>query len=190
MLNERTHNGDTGYTFDIQIAFWDAINLKLNQQQEIAHKYYDWFMEPSFQPVEERRHAQMLREALERPAFLDPVEYERSVDDLVQAFADTLELLRTGYWYNRRRELVDSVLPSFRYDDPYRSALAVLEDSLQELYEWLQQHQHELEMFGTRRYAAAAREYTKRRTELLEMANTLFEGFGIDPIWVPGTRAR
>lgn len=170
------------FPFRVEIWFWDNINERLNRAPEIAFPYFTGLM-ASYRAKSAIDHAHVLRQALDRPAFLDPFTYERSVLDLEHALGDTLAFLKTGYLYTRERDIVASALPAWKYeDDHYRKFINRFEQKLQLLYSWVQRRRSDLETPGRASYARASQKYIKDRKNLLDLANRTFQDLHISPI--------
>lgn len=140
-LQDLAHRLDRSgdYDFKVTIRFWDDAITALNGMYSVASAYYSEWLERN-EVTADHDHRRKLRIAFDRPAFVDDIHFERSVDDLLQAVKDTLVFLKAGLLYDRYdRTLIAQALPfSLLSDAKYIEGLAKVLSLLTELEQALQ----------------------------------------------------
>ena len=96
--------------FSVSIWNWDQINDWLNRYAAAGISYVQHVLLGE-RPAAERTHAEALRIALDRPAFLRAAFAEHNFDHQIEAIKDTSQFLRTGYLHTRDGQFVTGVLP-------------------------------------------------------------------------------
>lgn len=163
--------------FNVSVWSWDEINIHLNRLPGVALDYVQSVLMGSTQ-ASELQHATHLREALDRPALLYGAHAERDFLAQVEALKDTSAFLRTGLLYTRAGVLV-SGLPYRRYSDKYAGNLGKVVDRVARLDSYTTQHLGKLINQADQDHTHSLNEAEKRRIAILDVANTIFEEWGL-----------
>lgn len=158
--------------FSVEIWSWDEINNHLNRLGALGVAYAQHVL---MGPAEdaERQHAEHLREALDRPAFLRMAHSERNFIDQREAVKDTSAFLRTGYLYTRDNRFV-SGLPHRRYGEDYSASLSTILRAVDALDAFLGRHAKVLMDQAAVEHAEAIVDLDTRRMAVLKAANRAF----------------
>lgn len=167
-------------TFGVELWSWDDINNYMNRLPGVAIPYAEHVLLGS-QPDAERGHAEHLREALDRPAFLRRAEAEHSFLEQLQAVRDTSSFLRTGRHYTRTQQFV-SALPYRRYSDEYSTRLQGLLKAVDAMDNTLRKSLHALQDPNSPDHVASMVALDGRRMEVLKAANRVFSDQDLDPL--------
>lgn len=131
----------------VSVWAWEAINEQLNIMPGLAGQYAAAVLTPY--PLEEtrKRHAQVLRLALNRPAVLDGFQYEFDFAKQAAGLRSIAGFINTGNLYDRDGVLVDSV-PPYDADDDYRAALNALKANVMALARHIETRLFELQQYS------------------------------------------
>lgn len=123
------------YPFNIEILFWDDINVLLNTSDQIITQFYSEFAK-NFGVNDMKNHLEMLSKAFDRPAFIDDFMYELNYQDFGKALSNTMAFLKTGYLYdNYQNNIISHMIPSYKIPDKnYKEFLFNLENKICQLY--------------------------------------------------------
>lgn len=170
------------YGFPVDIWFWDDLNEKINRAADVAQAYFSKITLEA-QPAAASAHAEALQHALDRPAFLDSIHFERNVEELLEALARTKAFMRTGYLHDNLKNFVESTVPPHRIGDKrYSSFCTNFTKELDALYNFVLENKDELRDTTTNSGAAAAIRFTDQRSQLLQRANKEFRRHRLDEI--------
>lgn len=173
------------YGFAVDIWFWDDVDEKLNRSADKAREFYSKIMSEA-QPAAAKNQAEALKRALDRPAFRDVVDMDRDLGELVEAFANTLGFLRTGILYDNRKNLVESVPPPWKIDEPwYQTFLTDFTNSMQKLYDFTLKNKSFLMSPGTNPGNIACNQFMAKRNTLVGKANGAFRKLDIQELIIP-----
>lgn len=173
------------YGFGVEIWFWDDVDEKLNRSADKARDYYSKIMCEA-QPAAAKSHAEALRRALDRPAFRDAVDMDRDLGELVEAFANTMGFLKTGILYDNRQNLVESVPPPWKIEEPwYQTFLTDLTNSLQKLYDFTLKNKSVLMSPGSNPGNIACNQFMTKRNALVTKANGALKKLSIQELPIP-----
>lgn len=166
--------------FSVEIWSWDEINNHMNRLPGVGIPYAEHVLLGSA-PEAERQHAEHLREALDRPAFLRRAHAEHSFIDQRQAVKDTSSFLRTGRLYTRDGQFV-SGLPYRRYSPDYASRLEAVLKAVDGLDNHLGRSLDSLMNSSRRDHVAVTIELDSKRLAVLKAANRIFAEQAITPL--------
>ncbi|AZR93274.1 hypothetical protein BBB39_05385 [Bordetella trematum] len=88
------------YPFKITYWSWTRFNDSLNRSSRLVEESYAAYAQ-AFGEGTELLEVGALREAFDRPAFVDDFHHELSISDFLSALADTVLFLQTGYLRDR-----------------------------------------------------------------------------------------
>lgn len=88
------------YPFTITYWSWASFNDRLNRSSRLVEESYTAYAK-AFGEGAELLEVGALREAFDRPAFVDDFHHELSISDFLGALADTVLFLQTGYLRDR-----------------------------------------------------------------------------------------
>lgn len=171
---------------------WERINELLNTMPELAAQYTAAILTPFSLEDVKKRHVNLLRRALDRPALLDGFELEFNFSHQAAALRDIAGFISTGNLYDRSGILVDSVVP-YDGDDVYARALARLRKAILSLAQYIETNLSELQNYtfsaGVRRLDAtnvkSAKTYIDfeaKRIAILRKANVVLMEEGLAPL--------
>lgn len=163
--------------FKVSLWSWDEINNHLNRLPGVALDYVQSVLLGTAE-ASELQHAIHLREALDRPALLYGAHAERDFVAQADALKDTSAFLRTGLLYTRDGVLV-SGLPYRRYSEKYAGSLAKVADRIAKLDSYTGRQLAVLIDAADPDHQRAINEAEKRRIAVLDVANTIFEEWGL-----------
>jgi hypothetical protein len=163
--------------FTVEVWSWDDINNHMNRLPGVGIPYAEHVLIGSA-PVAEHQHAEHLREALDRPAFLRRAHAEHNFHEQQQAVRDTSSFLRTGHLYTRDGRFV-SGLPYRRYGEGYETQVAKVLRAIDALDNHLGRAMRDLTDEGRPGHAGAQIELDTRRLAVLTAANRIFRKQGI-----------
>jgi hypothetical protein len=166
--------------FDVSLWSWDEINNQLNRQPGVALDYVQLVLIGSPQSSE-KRHAEHLREAFDRPALLDGAHAERNFEAQLDALSDTSAFLRTGLLYTRNGVLV-SGLPYRRYGTEHAEAAATILKRVQKLSTFTKASLHIFRDWQNPRHQQTLNEAEKLRIAVLDAANVLLQRCDVPPL--------
>lgn len=164
--------------FTVEIWSWDDINNYMNRLPGVAIPYAEHVLLGS-QPRAEHEHAEHLREALDRPAFLRRAEQEHSFAEQLEAVRDTSSFLRTGRHYTRNQQFV-SALPYRRYSPEYSARLQALLKTVDAMDNHLRRSLRALQDPFDPKHIASKVTLDGRRMDVLKAANRVFLDQGLD----------
>jgi hypothetical protein len=95
-----TLNAAKSYPFKISYWSWARFNDGLNRSSKLVQESYKAYAK-AFDVKEETLELDALREAFDRPAFIDDFNYELSLADFLTALGDTVLFLQTGFLRDR-----------------------------------------------------------------------------------------
>jgi len=93
-------NAAKTYPFKITYWSWAHFNDSLNRSSKLVEESYKAYAK-AFDVNEELLELEALREAFDRPAFVDDFHHELSTTDFLTALADTVLFLQTGLLRDR-----------------------------------------------------------------------------------------
>ncbi|MBW4964056.1 hypothetical protein [Sulfitobacter sp. CW3] len=93
-------NNSNKYPFQISYWSWSHFNDNLNRSSRLVEESYRGYA-MTFGAGVELLEVNALREAFDRPAFLDNFHYELNISDFLSALGDTILFLQTGYLRDR-----------------------------------------------------------------------------------------
>ncbi len=93
-------NAAQTYPFKITYWSWSRFNDSLNRSSRLVEESYAAYAK-AFGVGAELLEINALREAFDRPAFIDDFHHELSVSDFLTALRDTVLFLQTGYLRDR-----------------------------------------------------------------------------------------
>ena len=93
-------NATKTYPFKITYWSWARFNDSLNRSSRLLEESYAAYAK-AFGAGAELLEINALREAFDRPAFVDDFHYELSTSDFLSALGDTVLFLQTGYLRDR-----------------------------------------------------------------------------------------
>ena len=166
--------------FSVELWSWDDINNYMNRLPGVAIPYAEHVLLGS-QPRAEQEHAEHLREALDRPAFLRRAAGEHSFADQRDALRDTSSFLRTGRHYTRAQQFV-SALPYRRYSPEYSAGLQDVLNAVDAMDGHLRRWLAALQDFSSPDHLLSMDELDVKRIEVLKAANRIFTNHGLDPL--------
>lgn len=167
--------------FSVSIWSWDQINDWLNRFAAAGISYVQHVLLGA-RPAAERAHAEALRIALDRPAFLRAALAEHNFDHQIEAIQDTSKFLRTGYLYTRDRQFVTGVLPLRSYSEEYVKLADPVKTAIDNLDSHLRKSIRELRDYNHSKHAESAAILDVKRIKVLTVANKVFAAQGVDPI--------
>jgi hypothetical protein len=166
--------------FSVELWSWDDINNHMNRLPGVAIPYAEHVLLGS-QPRAEHEHAEHLREALDRPAFLRRADAEHSFADQREAVQDTSSFLRTGRHYTRTQQFV-SALPYRRYSPDYSARLQAVMKAVDAMDNHLRRSLDALQDFSSPDHLPSMVTLDAKRMEVLKAANRVFTEQGLDPL--------
>lgn len=93
-------NAARTYPFKITYWSWAHFNDSLNRSNRLVKESYEAYAK-AFDVKEELLELEALREAFDRPAFVDDFHHELSTSDFLSALSDTVLFLQTGLLRDR-----------------------------------------------------------------------------------------
>lgn len=166
--------------FSVELWSWDDINNYMNRLPGVAIPYAEHVLLGS-QPRAEHEHAEHLREALDRPAFLRRAHGEHSFADQLEAVKDTSSFLRTGHHYTRTQQFV-SALPYRRYTQEYSARLEAVLKAVDAMDNHLRGSLDALQDTSSPHHVPSMVTLDARRMDVLKVANRVFSAQGLDPL--------
>lgn len=169
--------------FSVEIWNWDQINGWLNRYAAAGISYVQHVLLGA-RPQAEQGHAEALRIALDRPAFVRSADAEHNFDHQIEAIRDTSMFLRTGYLYTRDRQFVVGVLPLRSYSDEYVDLASPVLRAIDALDAHLRRRIDDLIDRSAPRHAEAAASLDTKRVAVLTAGNKVLVSRGLDRIFI------
>lgn len=117
--------------FSVEVWSWDEINNYINRHAGVAQEYVREVLVGG-EVEAEVEHAEHLRIAIDRPAFLHMSRAERDFHAQREALKGTSMFLRTGLLYTRDGDFVTG-LPGRKYAAPYGDLLGAVKKKVDEM---------------------------------------------------------
>ena len=166
--------------FTVEVWSWDDINNHINRLPGVAIPYAEHVLMGSAEDAE-LEHAEHLRQALERPAFLRRAHAEHSFHEQREAARDTSAFLRTGHLYTRDGRFV-SGLPYRHYGEAYQAQVSVVLKAIDAMDNHLGSAMEDLVNDVRAGHARAQIELDAKRLAVLKAANRIFRDRRIEEL--------
>lgn len=96
-------NASKTYPFQLSYWSWARFNDNLNRSSKLVEESYRGYA-TAFSVDAEQLELNALREAFDRPAFIDNFHHELSITNFLSALSDTVLFLQTGYLRDRNSQ--------------------------------------------------------------------------------------
>lgn len=98
--------------FLVDIWFWEDIAAHIQRHKILLNWYFRDVLVNLSLYDQDQHILETLRNAFSRPAFHTNIRSEESGGDFLQAIKDTQEVINTGKYYNRRKDLIATIDPA------------------------------------------------------------------------------
>ncbi|WNG56520.1 hypothetical protein F0U59_18475 [Archangium gephyra] len=169
--------------FSVEVWSWNDINDQLNRNAGVGLSYIRHVLLGDLHDAEQA-HAEAVRQALERPAFLRTALAEHSFSDQLDAVRDTMAFLRLGYLYTRDGTFVTGHAPYRTYDEGYVKRIDSIVRALDSMDTFLHRKRAILDDMNAPDHESALIELDSKRIAVLKAGNRLFAAKGIPRIHV------